>query len=297
MELFVSAIAQGILWSILSLGLFISFRILNVADMTTEGSYPLGAATCVMLIHQGVHPLLATLLAMIAGALAGLVTGVMITVCRIPSLLAGILTMTGLLSINLKVMQRPNLSLLNESTIFKAFSGFNLPLYYDLILIGGGFVILLIDLMYGFFLTEIGQAIIATGDNPTMATSLGISTNRMIILGLMLSNSIIALAGGILSQHNGFADINSGVGTIVIALAAIIIGEVFFGQVTFILRLICIVLGSIIYRLFVMGVLQLKIIDANDFKLFTALLIALCLTLPQFRRLFQRVLPIGGRTI
>ncbi len=166
MDLVISAISQGILWGILSLGLFISFRILNIADMTTEGSFPLGAATCVMCIQHGVQsPFGDILLRCFVGALAGYVTGFLITVCKLPSLLAGILTMTGLLSVNLRIMGRPNLSLLNYKTIFSFLEGMELPKYFDIILIGIVFVGILIVAMYVFFATEIGQALIATGDN------------------------------------------------------------------------------------------------------------------------------------
>ncbi len=289
MELIISAISQGILWGILSLGLFISFRILNIADMTTEGCYPLGAAVCVVAIQQGIHPVMAILFAMIAGAMAGAITGFLMTVCKIPSLLAGILTMTALMSVNLKVMQRPNLSLLHYETIFSYLAQFNLPKYYDVLLVGMIIVALLIVIMVWFFNTELGQALIATGDNPKMAISLGISTNKMMVFGLMVSNSLIALSGAVLAQYNGFSDVNSGIGTIVIALAAIIIGEVVFLDVSFTERLICIVYGSIIYRLLVVLVLKLEIISPNDFKLFSAIMVAICLSIPQIKKGFTLI--------
>lgn len=284
MDLIVSAISQGILWSLLSLGLFISFRILNIADMTTEGAYPLGAAVCVSLIQTGMSPILAIFIAMLAGALAGALTSIFINICKIPSLLAGILTMTALLSVNLRVMGRPNLSLLNHKTIFDIFSSVSLPPYFDSIIVGIIIVSLVIFFMHFFFNTELGQALIATGDNPKMASSLGISTKKMTLLGLMLSNSIVALTGAILSQNNGYADVNSGLGVIVVALAAIIIGEVIFGDVNFLTRLICIILGSIIYRLLLVFVLKLNIIEANDFKIISALLIALFLSVPELKK-------------
>ena len=284
MDLVISAISQGLLWSLLSLGLFISFRILNIADMTTEGAYPLGAAVCVSLIQAGMSPILAIFIAMLAGALAGALTSIFINICKIPSLLAGILTMTALLSVNLRVMGRPNLSLLNHKTIFDIFSSVSLPPYFDSIIVGIIIVSLVIFFMYFFFNTELGQALIATGDNPKMASSLGISTKKMTLLGLMLSNSIVALTGAILSQNNGYADVNSGLGVIVVALAAIIIGEVIFGDVNFLTRLICIILGSIIYRLLLVFVLKLNIIEANDFKIISALLIALFLSVPELKK-------------
>ena len=289
MDLIVSAISQGLLWSLLSLGLFISFRILNIADMTTEGVYPLGAAVCVTLIQQGMSPLSATIIAMIVGSLAGLATAIFINIFKIPSLLAGILTMTALLSVNLRVMGRPNLSLLNQKTIFDNFEKLNLPPYFDIIILGLIIISILIGLMYIFFNTELGQALIATGDNPKMAVSLGISTKKMITLGLMLSNSMVALTGAILSQHNGYADVNSGLGVIVVALAAIIIGEVIFGDVNFVTRLVCIVFGSIIYRLLLVTVLKLNFIQANDFKIVSALLIAIFLAIPELKKIKGKV--------
>mgnify|MGYP003094270555 CR=1 FL=1 len=284
MDLIVSAISQGILWSLLSLGLFISFRILNIADMTTEGAYPLGAAVCISLILAGMSPILAIFIAMLGGALAGALTSIFINICKIPSLLAGILTMTALLSVNLRVMGRPNLSLLNHKTIFDIFSSVSLPPYFDSIIVGIIIVSLVIFFMHFFFNTELGQALIATGDNSKMASSLGISTKKMTLLGLMLSNSIVALTGAILSQNNGYADVNSGLGVIVVALAAIIIGEVIFGDVNFLTRLVCIILGSIIYRLLLVFVLKLNIIEANDFKIISALLIALFLSVPELKK-------------
>ena len=289
MDLIVSAISQGLLWSLLSLGLFISFRILNIADMTTEGVYPLGAAVCVTLIQQGMSPLSATIITMIVGSLAGLATAIFINIFKIPSLLAGILTMTALLSVNLRVMGRPNLSLLNQKTIFDNFEKLNLPPYFDIIILGLIIISILISLMYIFFNTELGQALIATGDNPKMAVSLGISTKKMITLGLMLSNSMVALTGAILSQHNGYADVNSGLGVIVVALAAIIIGEVIFGDVNFVTRLVCIVFGSIIYRLLLVTVLKLNFIQANDFKIVSALLIAIFLAIPELKKIKGKV--------
>ena len=181
-------------------------------------------------------------------------------------------------------MKRPNLSLLNKETIFDSLSELNLPPYFDIILLGLIVISIVILAMHLFFDTELGQALIATGDNPKMATSLGISTKKMTTLGLMLSNSLIALTGAILSQNNGYADVNSGLGVIVVALAAIIIAEVIFTDVNFLTRLVCIVFGSMIYRLLLVFVLKLNVIQANDFKLVSALLIALFLSVPELKK-------------
>ncbi len=287
MNLVISAVSQGILWSIVSLGLFISFRILNVADMTTEGSFPLGAAVCVTLIHVGADPSLAMAAAIVSGMCAGAVTGFFITVCKIPALLAGILTMTGLLSVNLRIMQRSNLSLLNYETIFERIYQLGLSKHVGTIAIGLTVVAVLIGLIRWFFATELGQALIATGDNPKMAVSMGISTERMTVLGLILANGTIALAGAILAQNNGYADVNSGQGVIVIGLVAIIVGEVIFGRATFFMRLVYTVLGAVIYRLLLLLVLKLDFISANDFKLLSALLIAALLAMPKIKELLR----------
>lgn len=287
MNLIVSAIAQGMLWSIVSLGLFISFRVLNVADMTTEGSYPLGAAVCVTLIQAGLNPFLALIISIFAGMLAGAVTGFFITVCKIPSLLAGILTMTALLSVNLRIMKRPNLSLLNYDAIFDIAVITRVSKYLNIIFVAVVILTFLIAIIYWFFSTELGQALIATGDNKKMAISMGISTDKMTVLGLMLSNGMIALAGAVLSQNNGYADVNSGLGVIVIGLVAIIIGEIVFGTSTFLMRLVYTVFGAIIYRLLLLVVLKINLIDANDFKMISALLIAILLSLPRIKSILR----------
>lgn len=283
MNLIISAIAQGMLWSIVSLGLFISFRVLNVADMTTEGAYPLGAAVCVTLIQAGLNPFSVLIISIFAGMMAGAVTGFFITFCKIPSLLAGILTMTALLSVNLRVMKRPNLSLLNYDTIFDITVVTEVSKYLNMIFVAIIILVFLIAIIYWFFSTELGQALIATGDNKKMAVSMGISTDKMTVLGLMLSNGIIALAGAILSQNNGYADVNSGLGVIVIGLVAIIIGEIVFGKSTFLMRLVYTIFGAIIYRLLLLTVLKINFIDANDFKMISAMLIAILLSLPRVK--------------
>ncbi len=191
--------------------------------------------------------------------------------------------MTALLSVNLRIMGRPNLSLINKETIFSKLQNLHLPTHYDTVLVGFILSCLIIGAMSLFFATELGQSLIATGDNEKMATALGISTKTMTILGLMLANGIISLAGAILAQNNGYSDVNSGIGVIVVALAAIIIGEVVFKDVSFTTRLACVIFGAIIYRLLLVGVLKLNIIGANDFKLVSALVIALFLTLPQLK--------------
>ncbi|MGA9518839.1 MAG: ABC transporter permease [Trichococcus sp.] len=285
MNMIISAVSQGLLWSILALGLFVSFRILDLADMTTEGSFPLGAAVAVQAITLGANPYIAIIFAIIAGSSAGLITGFLITKLQIPSLLAGILTMTGLYSINLRVMGRANISLLGKDTIFTVFQNMNLPRHFDTIALGMTVVVLIIGLYVIFFKTEFGQAVIATGDNEAMARSLGISTNTMKIVGLMISNGIVALAGSIIAQDNGYADISMGIGTIVIGLASIIIGEVLFTNVSFKMRLVCLMLGSVLYRLIMVMVLEAGM-NPNDFKLISAVLLTFFLALPKIKETY-----------
>ena len=282
MNLIVTATSQGLLWGVMALGIFITFRILDLPDMTAEGSFPLGAAVCAKLILSGVHPIIATLVAFISGMLAGAITGFLITKCNIPGLLAGILTMTGLYSINLRIMGRANLSLLGKEKLNDLLRPLHLPAQFDTILIGLIIVVAVILLLILFFNTELGQALIATGDNEIMARSLGVSTNKTKILALMLSNGMIAFAGGLITQDNGYADISMGIGTIVIGLASVIIGEVVFGNLSLGNRLICVILGAIIYRLIITFVLVIGL-QPNDLKLFSAIILAICLALPSLR--------------
>ena len=292
MALVTSAIGQGLLWALLGLGLYLSFRILNVTDMTVEGTFPLGAATAVSLIVHGVNPYLASLAAFGAGMVAGLITGLLTTKGKIPSLLAGILTMTAAYSVNLRIMgNKSNLSLLSQQTLFSNQFLRQLPQYFDSVVMGMGVISIITICLVLFLNTEYGQAFIATGDNPTMARSMGISTNKMVIFGLMVSNGLVGLCGALVAQSNGYADINMGIGTIVIALASIIIGEVAFGELTLGQRLVAVTLGSIVYRLLLLAVLQLGF-SANDLNLLSSILLALCMMLPQLDKILNIKKPI-----
>ncbi|MBG7791975.1 ABC transporter permease [Enterococcus faecium] len=279
----VSAISQGMLWAILGLGIFMTYRILDFPDMTTEGSFPLGAAVCVTAITHGVAPIVATLLGVGAGMIAGLVTGLLYTKGKIPVILAGILVMSGLNSVILFVMRTPNLSLLNHPILQDSFHRFGLPDYFDTVLLGFISLGILIAVLLFFFNTDLGQGYIATGDNETMARSLGIKTDRMKILGLTLSNGGIALSGALIAQNDGYADVNKGIGVIVIGLASIIIGEVIFQELTLAERLIAIVVGSIIYQLLILVVIKLGF-DTTYLKLFSAIILAICLMIPQLKK-------------
>ena len=286
MTIGVSAIGQGLLFGILGIALFLTFRILDFPDMTVEGTFPFGAAVAVSAITQGVSPILATILATLAGMLAGLATGMLTTKGKIPVLLAGILVMTGLFSINLRVMGRANLSLLNQPNLFK--EGFlpELPPAFASVLVGGIVVIIVVIVLMLFLNTRLGQGFIAAGDNPNMARSLGINPDRQKILGLVISNGLVGLAGGLIAQNNGFADVNMGIGVIVIGLAAIIIGEVSFGNLTLSQRLIAVVLGSIIYRFILLIVLALGF-NPDDLKLISAIILAIVIMVPTLEHKFR----------
>ena len=279
----VSAIGQGMLWALLGLGIFMTYRILNFPDMTTEGSFPLGGAVCVTAITTGVSPFVATLLGVGAGMLAGLVTGLLFRKGKIPIILAGILVMSGLNSVILFVMKSPNKSLLNQPKIQDVFQKMALPDYYDTIFLGISVLAVVMILLLFFFNTSLGQAYIATGDNEEMARSIGIQTDRMKILGLVLSNGLIGLSGALIAQNDGYADVSKGTGVIVIGLASLIIGEVLFGELTFGERLMAIVVGSIIYQLLILLVIKLGF-DTTYLKIFSAVILAICLMIPQLKK-------------
>ena len=274
-----SIVSQGLIWAILGLGIFMTFRILDFPDMTKEGSFPLGGAVAVTLITKGVNPLIATLAAIGAGCLAGLATGLLYTKGKIPTLLSGILVMTSCNSVILFVMQRANLGLLGYKKIqeFLPFaSGFNE------ILIGLIFVTLVVFGLIFFLDTRLGQAYIATGDNPDMARSFGINTDRMELMGLVISNGIIALSGALMAQQEGYADASRGIGVIVIGLASLIIGEVLFSNVTLTERLLSIAIGSIAYQFLIWAVIALGI-NTSYIRIFSALILAICLMIPTFK--------------
>ena len=280
------AVAQGLGWGIMAIGVYLTFRILDVADLTVDGSLATGGAVCVMLIRGGVNPWLAMLCAMAAGMLAGLVTGLFHTRCGIPAILSGILTQLALYSVNLRIMDsKANQALsvdkypLLVSQRYVRTLSLDNPLPFLLI-----FTAAIIGLLYWFFGTEKGRGIRATGSNPNMARAQGIDTNADIVLGLMLSNGLVALSGALLAQYQGSADVNMGRGGIVIGLAAVIIGEVVFGKlfVNFGLRLAAVSVGAVIYYIVLQIVLQLGL-NTNDLKLVTALIVALALAIPHWQ--------------
>lgn len=274
------AASQGVLWGLMTLGLFITYKILNFADLTVDGSFALGGSVSAILITQGFPPYLSLLIAFFAGSLAGLITGLLHTKLKIPGILAGILTMIALYSVNIRVMGQANIPLLGQETMLTLTSSFGLSKTLGSLLIGSIFSSIVIALLYWFFGTELGSAIRATGSNEKMVQALGINTESMKMLGLMLSNALVAFSGALVAQSQGYADVGMGTGTIVIGLASIIIGEVIFGKrFSFWYRLMAVVFGSIIYRIIIAIVLQLGM-KSTDLKLLTALIVALALALP-----------------
>ncbi len=283
---FQGAVSQGILWGLLVLGVFITFRLLDIPDMTVDGSFALGGAVvAVLVVNYGVDPTLATLAGMAAGGLAGAVTGLLTTVFEIPAILAGILTQISLWSINLRIMGKSNTPLLTSGTVFSSISDmFGITQSTATLILGAIDVVLVICALYWFFGTEIGSALRATGNNEHMIRALGQNTNSTKMLALILSNALVGLSGGLICQSQKYADIGMGTGAIVIGLAAIVIGEVLGrllpgGLTKFGSRLGAAVIGSIVYFLIRAFVLQMGM-DANDMKLLSAIIVALALCIP-----------------
>lgn len=286
------AVAQGVLWGIMTVGVFMTFRILNIADMTCDGSFALGGSACAVLIVRGVSPLAALAVSFFAGALAGLATGFLHTKLKIHEILAGILSMIALYSINIRVMGRANTPLLGVPTLMTrlqkaAHLGFN----QSSLVIGVVVCAVIVAVLYWFLGTEIGSSLRATGNNPRMVRALGVNTDTMKILGLMLGNGLIALSGALVAQSQGYADVGMGTGTIVVGLASIILGEVLFGFfgrfLPFWFTLISVILGSVVYRIIIAIVLQLGL-KSTDLKLLTAVIVALALAIPVIRAWFAR---------
>lgn len=278
-------VAQGIIWGIMALGVYITFRVLQESDMTVDGSFTSGGAVACILIVNGMNPLLALLFSFIAGLIAGAATGIIHTKLKIPAILAGILVQFSLYSINLHIMNMSSNISCNPDRYTLLLSLRNIP---TAIVISFIFALILIILMYWYFGTEQGCAIRACGNNYRMALAQGINIDNMKVIGFSLGNGLVALSGGLMAQYQGFADINMGRAAIVIGLAAIIIGEVlseiFFKKNTsFIVRLSFVIIGGIIYYLIMIIVLWLRV-DSNDLKLFTALIVMIFMSVPNFRK-------------
>ena len=286
LDLVLSTVSQGLLWAIMALGVFLTFRVLDIADLSVEGTFPLGAAVAATLIDAGHSVWFAMLIALIAGCIGGTVTALLTTKLKIPALLSGILTMIGLYSVNLMIMGKANVPLLRAETVFTLTEDlFGVSSVVATLIVGLIATTVVGVIMYWFFGTVLGTAIRATGCNPQMARAQGINTNVMVILGLLISNGLVALSGALVAQSNGFADVGMGNGTIVIGLASVIIGEVLFGTRSFKNWLISVVLGSVVYRAVIAIVLELGM-PPNDLKLFTAVLVAIALSLPLIKNKF-----------
>ncbi len=301
------AISQGLIWGIMAIGVFLTYRILDLADLTVDGSFCTGGAVCVMMVAAGHNVWLAMLCAFLVGMLAGMVTGVFHTFCGIPAILAGILTQLALWSINLAIMgmkanQSVNINnhdLLVSLRYLQDVSKGARPFYEHPIFVVALFTIGIIVVLYWFFGTELGASIRATGANGNMARAQGINTDANKVLGLMISNGLVALSGSLLTQYNSFADINMGRGAIVIGLAAVIIGEVVFSKIfrNFGLKLLAVSIGAIIYYIVIQAVISLSGINSNYMKLISAVIVAVFLTVPYWKgRYFskKRVKTGGG---
>ena len=277
-------IAQGLIWGIMALGIYITFRLLDVADLTVDGSFTTGGAVTVMLILAGWPAWAALLVAMLAGLMAGFVTGLLHTKLGIPAILAGILTQLALFSVNLHIMGMAANKAVSVDKYRLVLSLRHIP---SAILVGAVIALILVSVLYWYFGTEQGSAVRATGNNPAMSRALGINIDNMKLLGLSLSNGIVAFSGGLMAQFQGFADVNMGRGAIVIGLAAVIIGEVIGGallgkRMNFYGTLSFVVLGGVLYYLVIVVVLWLKL-NSNDLKLFTAVVVGLFLAVPYLR--------------
>lgn len=276
------AVSQGFIWGILAIGVYLTFRILDIADLTVDGSFATGGAVGAMCLLNGWNPLAAVFMAFLAGILTGAVTGIFHVFMGIPAILSGILTQLGLYSVNLKIMGKANQSInVSNTELLVSLRWIKEAALRNPMITVGIMILVLIILLYWFFGTEMGCAIRATGANIQMSRAQGINTNFNKILGLMLSNGLVALSGSLLAQYTGFADVNMGRGAIVIGLAAIIIGEAIFGKIfrNFGLKLLYVVFGSVIYYIVVQAVITMKL-DPNLLKLFSALIVAVFLAIP-----------------
>ena len=293
------AVAQGLIWGIMAIGVYLTFRILDIADLTVDGSLGTGGAVCIMLMLSGQNVWVAMAGATAAGMAAGLATGILHTFMGIPAILAGILTQLGLYSINLRIMggkanQAISVDKYNLLVSLRYVKG--VAFYKNTIFVAALIIVILIALLYWFFGTEIGCSIRATGSNQNMSRAQGINTDFTKILGLMISNGIVAFASGLYAQYQGFADVNAGRGAIVIGLAAVIIGEVVFGKISqnFGFKLFSVAFGAIIYYLVLQVVLWMGL-NSNDLKLLSALVVAVFLAIPYMKgKYFSKPVKRGG---
>lgn len=289
-QIAIGTFEQGLMYAIMVLGVYLTYRILNYADLSVDGSFTLGAATAAILIFKGVNPWMATGLAFITGSLAGVFTGVLHTKFKITPLLSGILTMTALYSVNLRVMGKANISLLKTRTIFSDFAKLPGMAEYGVIILSLLTVGIIGIVVYLFLQTEIGLALRATGDNELMIKSLGVNTDFMKVLGLGISNGLVAFAGSYVAQNQQFADASMGIGMIVAGLASVIIGEVLIGTSSIGRTILAVICGGVIYRVIIAIVLQLGL-ESTDLKLLTAFIVIIALVSPNVK---SKLLAING---
>ncbi len=304
-----SAISQGLIWGIMAIGVYITFRILDVSDLTVDGSFCTGGVTFVVLFSGGMNIWLAMACAFLVGMLTGLVTGILHTACGIPAILAGILTQLGLWSVNLAIMSmKANVSInvINKESLDKLLVSLRFvqdvakgdrPFTQHPIFVVGLFTLVIIGVLYWFFGTELGCSMRATGSNPNMARAQGINTDRNKVLALMIANGLVALSGSLLAQFQSYGDINMGRGAIVIGLAAVIIGEVVFSKIfrNFALKLLAVSLGSVIYYVVIQAVLSFGQINSNYLKLISATIVAIFLSVPYWKgKYFTKPVKRGG---
>ncbi len=292
------AVAQGLIWGIMAIGVYVTFRVLDIADLTVDGSMCTGGAVCIMMMLSGHHVLVSLIVATLAGMAAGLLTGIFHTFMGIPAILSGILTQLALYSINLKIMTKANQSISVDKYDLLVSLRYvkDVPWYQNTIFIVAVLAVVLIAVLYWFFGREIGCALRATGCNGNMARAQGINTNFNKVLGLMISNGLVGLSSALLAQYQGFADVNMGRGAIVIGLAAVIIGEAIFGKIfrNFALRLVAVILGSIIYYLVLQAVILMGV-DTDLLKMLTAIVVAIFLAVPYWKsRYFNKPIKRGG---
>lgn len=280
------AASDGVLWGIMAIGVYLTYRILDFADLTVDGSFAFGGCVCAISIANGVNAVVAVILATIAGMISGFVTGFLNTKLKIPSILSGILTMIALYSINTRVLgDKSNMPLLGEQTLMSfCTEKFGISQNSAKLIIGILFAFFMIAILYWFFGTEKGSSVRATGSNEQMAKALGVNTDLAKVVGLMISNGLVGMSGALLAQGMGFGDVGMGNGTVVMGLASIIIGEVIFGnRFSFSYKLMSVVVGSVIYRCIIALVLQFGL-RASDLKLFTAIIVAIALAIPEIKK-------------
>ena len=289
---FIGAVEQGLLYGIMVLGVFLTFRVLDFPDLTVDGSLPLGAAVSAVAIAKGVHPYMALIMAMAAGFMAGCVTALLNTKLKILHLLASILTMIALYSINIRIMDGPNVSLLGVATVLDPIMAWGLPGYLAAPVLFAACASITTVLLIWFLHTELGLAVLATGDNPRMIIAQGVNTHTIIILGVGLSNALVAASGALVAQNQGAADVNMGVGTIIAGLASVIVGETLFGRGGITRGCIAAILGSVVYRVAIAAALSFKLgalaFTPSDLNLITALLVVLALTAPMIKARWSR---------